>query len=100
MSTEDETVEFSNPRSRDDADGSGVMDYSEFVAAVMSKEIYADDAILFNAFKVFDVEGGGTVSMEELKKIFGEDPSMGIGKSEIDAVVAQIDINGDGEIIM
>ena len=59
---------------------------------------YTNEDVLFNAFKVFDTEGGGSVSMEELKGIFGEDKSLNIAGSEIDDVIASIDVDGDGEI--
>ena len=52
-----------------DADGSGVIDYSEFLAATLPKDWYQDREILREAFAVFDWGDEGTVTMDELKKI-------------------------------
>ena len=53
---------------------------------------------LKNAFAVFDWGGEGMISMAELKKIFAEDDSLHIEKSEIDKLIKAIDKNRDGEI--
>ena len=81
-----------------DADGSGIIDYTEFLAATMPKEWYQDHETLKNAFAVFDWGGEGMISMAELKKIFAEDDSLHIEKSEIDKLIKAIDKNRDGEI--
>mmetsp|Transcript_12702 Transcript_12702/g.21549 ORF Transcript_12702/g.21549 Transcript_12702/m.21549 type:complete len:102 (-) Transcript_12702:214-519(-) len=52
---------------------------------------------LKEAFNMFDVDGGGSISKEELKgvmKKLGSDPT----DDEIQAMINSVDDNGDGEI--
>jgi calcium-dependent protein kinase len=49
-----------------DTDCSGEIDYSEFVVASMSSQNILSDNKLQAAFKMFDKDGGGTISIDEL----------------------------------
>ena len=51
---------------------------------------------LQTAFKMFDKDGGGTISPEEIKQIlsFGQH----LDEKVIQQIIKQIDKNGDGEI--
>ena len=57
-----------------DADGSGEIDYSEFVVATMNDKALLSSDKLQTAFKMFDKDGGGTISNDEIKQIlsFGQ----------------------------
>ena len=50
-----------------DADGSGELEYSEFVIATMNEKNLLSNNKLQSAFKMFDKDGGGTISTEEIK---------------------------------
>jgi Ca2+-binding EF-hand superfamily protein len=52
---------------------------------------------LMNAFKVFDKDGSGTISAEELRKVLS---SLGenMTDAEIDEMIKLADVNGDGTI--
>jgi len=50
-----------------DADGSGEIDYSEFVVATMNDKALLSSDKLQTAFKMFDKDGGGTISNDEIK---------------------------------
>ena len=50
-------------------DGSGNIDYSEFVVATINKKQLLTQDKLFQAFKIFDKDGGGSISPDEIKKI-------------------------------
>ena len=52
-----------------DADGSGEIGYSEFLVASMSEKILLSNAKLTQAFKMFDKDGGGSISMDEIKEV-------------------------------
>ena len=54
-----------------DTDGSGKVDYTEFIAATMEKNIYMKEEKLFMAFKMFDIDGSGKISADELKETLG-----------------------------
>lgn len=51
-----------------DADGSGEIDYSEWVVATIDKNKLLSDNKMRQAFKLFDKDGGGSISPEEVKK--------------------------------
>jgi len=50
-----------------DADGSGAIDYSEFIVATMNEKNLLSNNKLQTAFKMFDKDGGGSISVEEIK---------------------------------
>merc|ERR1719436_698613 len=55
-----------------DTDGSGVIDYSEFMAATMDKRKYIQEDVCWRAFKTFDVDGSGSIDKEELMKLLAD----------------------------
>jgi Ca2+-binding EF-hand superfamily protein len=59
---------------RVDIDKSNEIDYSEFVIATMNEKEVISGNKLQTAFKMFDKDGGGTISPEEIKQIlsFGQ----------------------------
>ncbi len=82
-----------------DADGSGVIDYSEFLAATLDKRLYLQEDICWSAFRVFDRNGDGKISQEELKQVVQQgDVSDAVGASQIGELLKEIDGNGDGMI--
>lgn len=56
---------------RVDTDGSGFIDYTEFVAATMNKKKLVNKANLETVFKAFDKDGSGSISTDELKTMLG-----------------------------
>eukprot|EP00415_Alexandrium_ostenfeldii_P001151 UN1151 len=86
-----------------DTDGSGVIDYSEFMAATMDKRRYIQEDACWRAFKTFDVDGSGTIDKEELMKLLGVSSitdmlDVQITRKEVDAIMSEVDLNGDGKI--
>ena len=79
-----------------DADGSGEIDYSEFVVATMNEKNLLSNNKLQTAFKMFDKDGGGSISTDEIKQVlsFGQN----LDEKVIADVIKQVDANGDGEI--
>ncbi|EAR82389.1 calmodulin-domain kinase (macronuclear) [Tetrahymena thermophila SB210] len=80
-----------------DTDGSGKIDYTEFLAATMEKSLYMKEDKLHQAFKMLDIDGNGKISKEELKQILGKE----LGKYDEaywDNMIKEVDKNGDGEI--
>lgn len=79
-----------------DVDGSGYIDYTEFIQASLSKEIMLSKENLSKAFGVFDTDNSGSITVAEIAEIFSE------GKMGEDAVwqgiLKQVDKNGDGQI--
>ncbi len=52
-----------------DTDKSGKIDYTEFLAATMETNLYLKEEKLFMAFKMFDKDGNGKISAQELKEV-------------------------------
>ncbi|CAB9509043.1 MAP kinase-activated protein kinase 2 (Fragment) [Seminavis robusta] len=74
--------------------------YSEFVCACLMQMDVLDEKRLLAAFREFDLDGSGTISVEELKEIFGacRDNEGLVDDDMIDAIIAQVDKTEDGEI--
>ena len=54
-----------------DTNGDGRIDYTEFVAAALEKSVLLSTNNLKNTFRLFDQNGDGTISKDELKNVFG-----------------------------
>jgi calcium-dependent protein kinase len=86
-----------------DTDGSGVLDYSEFLAATMDKRRYIQEDVCWRAFKVLDADGNGAIERDELLKLLGNDEITDVmqtqaTETEVDAIMKEVDTNGDGKI--
>jgi len=82
-----------------DANGSGVIDYTEFLAATLQKKLYLQEDVCWNAFATFDQNGDGQISPEELKQVLHNDSVEGVlGAESIAELMREVDGNGDGMI--
>lgn len=54
-----------------DKNNSGAIDYSEFVLATINRESLVEQERLELAFKMFDKDGSGSITTDEIKNIFG-----------------------------
>ena len=77
-----------------DTDNSGNIDYTEFIAASLDKNIYLQENKLYEAFKLFDVDGSGKISKDEIAYILGTEKK----SKEIEKLFKKYDTNNDGEI--
>lgn len=82
-----------------DTDGSGTINYTEFIAATMEQNLYLKEENLRNAFKMFDKDGSGKISIDEMKQALGAGLD---GQTEEEEewieLINEVDIDGDGEI--
>ncbi|KAL4500065.1 hypothetical protein ABPG73_011173 [Tetrahymena malaccensis] len=79
-----------------DKNQSGEIDYSEWVAATINRENLLSKQRLELAFKMFDQDGSGTVTKDELKQMF-----QGMGNVDDKVwkqLLNEVDDNGDGQI--
>merc|ERR1712097_131961 len=74
-----------------DTDGSGCIEYSEFIAATMDRAAYTQETALWAAFRVFDLDNDGVITKDELKKVLQTDASVA-------AALKEVDTDGDGTI--
>lgn len=77
-----------------DIDGSGFIDYSEFIMATMNEKKNISEEKLRASFKTFDKDGNGTISADEVKAVLGTQ----LSDEAVDNIIKQVDENDDGEI--
>jgi len=76
-----------------DTDGSGCIDYTEFIAATLAKKDYVKEENLWSAFRVFDIDGDGKITKDELKQMVET-----CDDAELVAMIKEADTDGDGEL--
>eukprot|EP00927_Polykrikos_kofoidii_P063372 TRINITY_DN58190_c0_g1_i1.p1 TRINITY_DN58190_c0_g1~~TRINITY_DN58190_c0_g1_i1.p1 ORF type:complete len:579 (+),score=66.05 TRINITY_DN58190_c0_g1_i1:58-1794(+) len=82
-----------------DTNASGSLDYTEFVAAALEEKKLITRDVCWSAFRVFDLDGDGFITREELAKVVSErrvQRSLGMDADRISRVIADVDTNGDG----
>jgi len=77
-----------------DTDGSGSIEYTEFISASLDKSLYLQKEKLREAFNLFDVDNSGKISNAEIAKVLGMDKR----SKEISKILEKYDANKDGEI--
>ena len=95
MPFEDATKEVEKIMNTVDIDGNGTIDYNEFVLATINKTKLLDKEKLEQTFKLFDKDGNGFISKEEIEEVLGTSV---IDSKELDKMIKEVDKNGDGQI--
>ncbi|KAJ3078690.1 calmodulin-like 3 [Quaeritorhiza haematococci] len=82
-----------------DTDKSGNVSRAEFVK-MMEKSFAKGDADLEVAFKAYDKDGSGYLTVEEVRKVASAllHDKRGFGKQDVEQLLKQVDANGDGKI--
>ena len=70
------------------------VDYNEFVLATINKQKLLNKEKLEATFRMFDKDGNGTISGDEIKAVLGKSVDMKV----LDDMIKEVDTNGDGEI--
>lgn len=87
-----------------DTDGSGAIDYTEFLAATLNKKYLSQEDTVWAAFKQFDRDGSGAIDRKELALVLGNPELRQEFKIEdsdvqaIDQMFDSMDKDGDGNI--
>ena len=82
-----------------DTDGSGEINYTEFLAATIDANVFLREDYLRTAFDMFDKDKSGKIDNEEVIALLsGEDLGTHVSKTAISKAMTEIDANGDGEI--
>mmetsp|Transcript_79835 Transcript_79835/g.248112 ORF Transcript_79835/g.248112 Transcript_79835/m.248112 type:complete len:584 (+) Transcript_79835:71-1822(+) len=83
-------------------DGNDTIEYTEFIAAAMDKKRIIKEDVVWEAFKIFDQDGNGTVTKKELLKILTGRTSTKIrqvhGDKAIENFLGEYDVSGDDVI--
>jgi calcium-dependent protein kinase len=78
-----------------DLDKNGTIDYNEFIMASLSRQKLLSQEKLQATFKMFDKDGNGSISADEIRTI------LNVGykdRKSLDEIIIEVDANGDGEI--
>ena len=80
-----------------DKDHNKFVDYQEFISAASDKTILVNRDTLQSAFRTFDHDGSGLISLDELQRVFD---TAGTRKdSQLWAeIMREVDRDGDGQI--
>ena len=82
-----------------DTDGSGKVDYTEFIAATIDRRLYIEEDICWAAFRVFDLDGNGRITKRELQTVLSNNAVANtVGHAQAEAILREADLNGDGEV--
>ena len=79
-----------------DIDGSGKIDYSEFVVASMNEKELLSKEKLQAAFSMFDSDGGGFISKSELREVL--QMGQNFDSNMIEKIFEEADADKDGQI--
>eukprot|EP00418_Pyrodinium_bahamense_P094484 CAMPEP_0179041888 /NCGR_PEP_ID=MMETSP0796-20121207/16385_1 /TAXON_ID=73915 /ORGANISM="Pyrodinium bahamense, Strain pbaha01" /LENGTH=527 /DNA_ID=CAMNT_0020738259 /DNA_START=101 /DNA_END=1681 /DNA_ORIENTATION=+ len=83
-------------------DGNDTIEYTEFIAAAMDKRNIIKEDVVWEAFKIFDHDGNGTVTKNELLKILTGRTSDKIrqvhGDKAVENFLEEYDVSGDDVI--
>ncbi|KAM7506255.1 hypothetical protein LguiB_005159 [Lonicera macranthoides] len=79
-----------------DVDGNGTIDYIEFITATMHRHKLETDEHLLKAFRFFDKDDSGFITMDELESAMKE---YGMGdEATIKEIISEVDTDNDGKI--
>jgi len=83
-----------------DLDGSGAIDYTEFLASTLNKKQYLQRDVVWAAFEKFDKDGSG--SIDRLSHVLDDQDVLQVmhlgNKDYLERMLKEVDTNGDGVI--
>lgn len=97
-STSNNTKNLSDIFKKIDFDQNGSISYTEFISALISKEIYFKETKLKQAFQLFDKDGDGKITFDELRNILGNECNVSFTDQYWKDLVKIADLNDDGYI--
>merc|ERR1712151_363364 len=82
-----------------DGDGSGYVDYSEFLAATLDRRCHLQEDVCRIAFDIFDLDNDGKITLAEIKQVLAVDGvSDAIGLTTAKGIIDDLDKDGDGTV--
>ena len=82
-----------------DMDNNGYIGYEEFVRAAVSKEYFVRDNVLRFAFRYFDKDNSGAITIDEIEKLFAQSIQDKQNVHEtLKAIIQEVDRNNDDKI--
>lgn len=96
MGIEEAKAEVDRIMEKVDSDGSGFIDYTEFLKASLDMKKVLNIQNLEMTFSMFDTDNSGKISATEIKKLLGNGSD--IDEEVWREIIQEVDQNGDGEI--
>jgi calcium-dependent protein kinase len=96
--TEEEIKGVENIFAEIDIDDNGTISYSEWLTASVDTKSLLTKEKLENAFNIFDKDGGGTITIEEIKNVLVGEKNKDVDDGVWEHIVAEVDDDGNGEI--
>eukprot|EP01066_Platyproteum_vivax_P009417 Platyproteum_vivax@DN4145_c0_g1_i1.p2 len=81
-----------------DADGSGRIEYTEFLASLLDKKHIQNEELLWAAFSAFDYDGNGKIEEDDLRKLLVDDKELKSQNIDPEQLMKQFDTDASGEI--
>eukprot|EP00930_Biecheleria_cincta_P096346 TRINITY_DN88210_c0_g1_i1.p1 TRINITY_DN88210_c0_g1~~TRINITY_DN88210_c0_g1_i1.p1 ORF type:complete len:693 (+),score=154.77 TRINITY_DN88210_c0_g1_i1:244-2079(+) len=85
-----------------DTDGGGTIEYTEFLAATLDKQKVIREEVVWEAFRIFDQDGSGTITKKELLRILtgsnGDKIRQAHGNKAVENFLDEYDVSGDDAI--
>ena len=80
-------------------DNDGYIGYEEFVRGAVNKEYFIQPNILKFAFRYFDKDDSGEITLDEIKELFYDSiPDKKQVNEYIDAIIKEVDLNNDKKV--
>lgn len=76
-----------------DFDGNGMIDINEFVAVAMNRDVLLSEDKMKQAFKMFDIDGDGSIDVTELRRLVGN-----ISDAAWKVIISEVDKDGNGVV--
>merc|ERR1712032_1284356 len=76
-----------------DTDGSGSIDYTEFIASTLTRKQYLREEVLWSVFRTFDLDGDGKIQRDEFAQVVTMSDNADVAQAFEDA-----DLDGDHQI--
>ena len=97
LSKEESENEVNRLMSYIDLDGSGFIEYEEFLRAGLSKEKLITKENLKTSFKLYDINKNDKITENELRIVLGRENG-DLKENVLKEIIAEADIDNDGEI--
>jgi len=81
-----------------DSDGSGSIDYTEFLAAALDRKTYQKRDVMWAAFRTLDVDGSGKIEKSELKTLLESTGQTDVSDKKIADMMNEADKDKDGKL--
>lgn len=81
-----------------DIDHNGAINYIEFIAATLDKDVYQDPQKIKDAFSILDKDSDGMIDAKELQNVLQGDNGEMMNTEVFQKALDEVDMNGDGKI--